>query len=159
MPAFGPLDGRSGEELRGGRAVDDSRSGLVADRPEPKVVTGLLPETAGPGALPDESASAVDEAFVVEAPVDPGEVLLDSVDEPVEDPVESVEDPVEPVEVLEDDCPESSGAATAVPIPPVPTNPATPSEKAIAPIRNACFAEFTRSRSDPEKRETPSSVR
>lgn len=147
LSAFGPREGPSGEELREGRVVDDSRSGLVAERPEPKVDTGLLPEEAGPEADPDESASAsvVDEALVVdEAPVD-DEGLADPTDEPVEDPVD-------PAEVLDDDCPESSAAATAVPNPAVPTNPATPSEKARAPIRNACFAEFTRSRRGPSER-------
>jgi hypothetical protein len=58
--------------------------------------------------------------------------LEDPPDDPDSVPVVD-EELVDSDEEFEGDWFESSGAADAAPMPPVPTNPATPSEKATAP--------------------------
>ncbi len=111
--ADGRREVRSGDELRVERVSDESRVGFVVDRPEPNVVRGFVPDAVDP-LVEAESVSAVDE-------------LSDELESDDEEELES-----------EDDCPPSS--ANAVPIPAVPTNPATPSENATAPTRNATLA-------------------
>lgn len=117
-------DCRSAVELLVERVSVPSGLGFVVERPEPTDVLGFVPETVDAEELPvdSEAPSLVDEEDS-DVPVDPDDELADPDDE------------------LEDDCPPSS--AIAVPMPQVPTNPATPSEKATAPTRNATLAEFT----------------
>ena len=134
-----PLFAESAEEFSVGvfsvGVVTDDPPGLVADGSEPTVVTGLVPEVVGPEELLDgpESVPVADEELVdpSDEVVDPGGEFVDSADEFVDS------------DELEDDWRESSGAADAAPMPPVQTSPATPSEKATAPTRNAYFSEFT----------------
>ncbi|OBG95704.1 hypothetical protein A5698_15145 [Mycobacterium sp. E136] len=111
-------DVRSVDELRVERVSDMSRSGFVVDRPEPNVVRGLVPDAADPPVEPTDELGELDDE------------TADSADE-----LEKSDDE------LEDDCPPSS--ANAVPIPAVPTNPATPSEKATAPTRSAATRSAT----------------
>nr|WP_207384072.1 hypothetical protein [Mycolicibacterium komanii] len=123
--AEGPRDVRSDDVLRVERVSDESRVGFVVDRPEPNVVRGLVPDAVDP-AVESESVLAVAEASA--EPV--GEFT-----EPDDEPADPDDEPGESDDELEDDCPPSS--ANAVPIPAVPTSPATPSEKATAPTRSA----------------------
>ncbi|MFV9633044.1 hypothetical protein [Mycobacterium neumannii] len=132
------------------RVSEASGSGLVVDRPEPTVVLGFVPETVAveEASVDFASASPVDD----DVPDELAEVSVDPVDA-LADPDEELPAPDEldaPAEELADDCPPSS--ATAVPIPQVPTNPATPSEKATAPTRNATLAEFTSGPTPPSDR-------
>ncbi|KUI20169.1 hypothetical protein AU193_16555 [Mycobacterium sp. GA-1285] len=132
------LAGEPGDEVRVRRVSDEPRVGAVPDRPAPTDVLGFVPEGLRLGELPVESetTSLVDEERVdPDVPVD-SDVLVDP---------DELADPDEEL-----DCPPSS--ANADPIPPVPTNPATPSEKATAPTRNATFAEFTSGRTPPSER-------
>ncbi|MGV0604521.1 hypothetical protein [Mycolicibacterium sp. XJ1904] len=124
-------DCRSAVELLVDRVSVPSGLGFVVERPEPTDVLGFVPETVDAEELPvdSEAPSLVDEEDS-DVPVDP-DVELDDPDDELADPADE----------LEDDCPPSS--AIAVPMPQVPTNPATPSEKATAPTRNATLAEFT----------------
>ncbi|MGE2719242.1 hypothetical protein [Mycolicibacterium celeriflavum] len=124
-------DIRPVDESRVERVSDESRVAFVVDRPEPNVVRGFVLDAVDPP-VESESVCAVDEEFVV-----PAAVLAEPADAPVE-PDDELAELAESDEELEDDCPPSS--ANAVPIPAVPTNPATPSEKATAPTRSATLA-------------------
>ncbi|KUI33587.1 hypothetical protein AU197_19870 [Mycobacterium sp. IS-1590] len=121
------------------RVSEASGLDLMVDRPAPTDVLGFVPEIVDVGEPVDDSGpgSVDEEEFAVSE-----EVLVDPDDEPaVPDAVLVDPDELEdPDDELEDDCPPSS--ANAVPIPQVPTKPATPSEKATAPTRNATRAEF-----------------
>jgi hypothetical protein len=118
----GPSFAESTDEFPVGVVVTDDSPGLVADGSEPTVDTGELPEVVAPEGLPvdPDSVPVVDEEFV-----NPGEEFVDSGDEFVDS------------DELDDDGFESSVVADAAPMPPVQTSPATPSEKATAPTRNA----------------------
>ncbi|KUI19064.1 hypothetical protein AU192_04415 [Mycobacterium lehmannii] len=124
------------------RVSDASAVGFVVERPAPTDVLGFVPETVDVEEVPvdSEAPSLVDEEDC-DVPVDPDDVLPVDPDDELVDPDELEDPDDEPDDELEDDCPPSS--AIAVPMPQVPTNPATPSEKATAPTRNATLAEFT----------------
>ncbi|OBB75608.1 hypothetical protein A5759_06900 [Mycobacterium sp. 852014-52144_SCH5372336] len=134
-------DCRSAVDLFVERVSDASASGFVVERPEPTDVLDFVPETVDAEELPVdfEAPSFVDEEDS-DVPVDPDDVL----------PVDPDDELADPADELEDDCPPSS--AIAVPMPQVPTNPATPSEKATAPTRNATLAEFTSGPTPPSDR-------
>ncbi|GAT08166.1 hypothetical protein AU184_13995 [Mycolicibacterium novocastrense] len=128
------------------RVSEASGLDLTVDRPAPTDVLGFVPETVDVDEPLDDSepGSVGEDEFVApdDVPVDPDDVPVDPVDpdDELADPDE-LEDPDEdPADELEDDCPPSS--ANADPMPQVPTKPATPSEKATAPTRNATLAEF-----------------
>ncbi|KUI47344.1 hypothetical protein AU198_23250 [Mycobacterium sp. GA-1199] len=131
------------------RVSEASGLDLVVDRPAPKDVLGFVPETVDVDEpLDDSEPGSVDE----EEFVAPDDVLAAPDDVPV-DPDDEVADPDEledPDDELDDDCPPSS--ANADPIPQVPTKPATPSEKATAPTRNATLAEFISGPTPPSDR-------
>ena len=123
--------------------VTEEPPGRVADGSEPTVETGPEPDVVEPEGLPDdpEFVPAVD---------GPDDEVVDSADVvvvPVEVSVDEVVDPEDELDDSEelDDESESLGAANAVPMPPVPTKPTTPSENARAPNLNACFCEFIHS--------------
>ncbi|KUH93691.1 hypothetical protein AU189_15665 [Mycolicibacterium acapulense] len=136
-------DCRSAVDFFVERVSDASAVGFVVDRPEPTDVLGFVPETVDAEELPvdSEAPSLIDEEDS-DVPVAPDDVLPVGPDDELADPADELEDPDDELaDELEDDCPPSS--AIAVPMPQVPTNPATPSEKATAPTRNATLAEFT----------------
>lgn len=136
-------DCRSAVDLFVERVSDASAVGFVVERPEPTDVLAFVPETVDVEGLPvDSEAPSLVADEDSDVPVDPDDVLPVDPDDELVDPDE-LEDPDDELDddELDDDCPPSS--AIAVPMPQVPTNPATPSEKATAPTRNATLAEFT----------------